>query len=75
MSQPTARQRLENLLDRYRAETVKTPLDTHHADALRLAADVLEAGNPDRSPGFSDGVDWAVATLRSAADKTVGGDR
>ncbi|MFJ9448199.1 hypothetical protein ACIRRH_41245 [Kitasatospora sp. NPDC101235] len=71
----TARQRLENLLHDYRTETVGSLLDQLTADAYRTAADVLEVGNPDRSPEFTEGVDWAVETLRSAADKTVGGAR
>jgi hypothetical protein len=50
-------------------------LDTYRAEIMSLAADVLEGGNPDLSPEFSDGVGWAVDTLRSAADKAAGGAR
>ncbi|MFE2407049.1 hypothetical protein ACFXDE_01760 [Kitasatospora sp. NPDC059408] len=70
--QPTARQRLTDLLGDGPTTALVNELT---ANAYRRAADVLEAGNPDRSPEFSDGVDWAVDTLRSVADKTAGGAR
>ncbi|MER7671263.1 hypothetical protein ABTY61_22740 [Kitasatospora sp. NPDC096128] len=76
MSEPTARESLEELLHGYRPETVKKHLDGMNADAYRLAADALEAGcAPDRGPEYREGVDWAVATLRSAADKIAAGAR
>ncbi|MEV8324564.1 hypothetical protein [Kitasatospora sp. NPDC056731] len=72
MTELAARQRLTDLLGNDDAKALLAELT---ATAYRQAADVLELGNPDRSPEFSDGVDWAVDTLRSAADKTTGGAR
>nr|BEK68814.1 hypothetical protein KPHV_60410 [Kitasatospora purpeofusca] len=67
----TARQRLTDLLGDGPARALVAELT---ATAYRQAADALSAGNPDRNPEFTEGVEWAVATLRSAADKTVAGE-
>jgi hypothetical protein len=65
--QPSARAGLLNLLHAYRADSREAAVEAHRREVLLLAADVLEGGNPDRSPEFSDGVDWAVEVLRAAA--------
>lgn len=67
----TARDRLINLLSSYSAESRDAALADYRAEQLKLTADVLEVANPDRSAEFSEGVDWAIATIRSAAEKSA----
>ena len=67
--QPTGRQRLATLLEAAGVDyaTADAAITATLADQIVLSAHVLELANPDRSSDFSDGVDWAVDTLRSAA--------
>lgn len=69
----SAHYRLLALLDRYADPQGK--LDAYLAERLRTITDTAKLMNPDRSAEFSDGVDWALDTLRTLADNLDGGAR
>ncbi|WP_282203947.1 hypothetical protein [Kitasatospora fiedleri] len=68
---PSARQHLASLLDDVGVDhaVADAAITAVLAEMISLSAHTLELANPDRSPEFSDGVDWAIDTLRSAAAK------
>lgn len=66
---PSARQHLADLLETVTPATRDAAINAAFAEQLTNTAFVLKAGNPNHSPEFTEGVNWAVALIQSAANK------